>query len=162
METLDIGVLILRLVVGLTLLAHGVNHIFGGGGISGTARWFEGLGLRPGPLHAWSSALIEIIAGAGITLGLLTPLSCAAGIGVMTVAGLVAHRKNGFFVFREGYEYVLVLGAIALVIAIIGPGRLSIDQTIGVATAGWTAALLAGGLGLASAAGLLAVAWRPR
>ena len=65
-------------------------------------------------LQAWLSVLTEIAAGALLVLGLLTSFAAAAVISVMLVAGLLAHRTNGFFVFKEGYEYVLVLGVVAL------------------------------------------------
>src|SRR4051794_20614285 len=48
-----LGLLALRCMVGFTMFAHGYNHVWGGGKIAGTARWFESLGLKPGILHAW-------------------------------------------------------------------------------------------------------------
>jgi uncharacterized membrane protein YphA (DoxX/SURF4 family) len=106
--------LLLRVVVGLTMIAHGTNHWRGGGRIEGTARWFSGLGLRYGRLQAWMSVVTEIGAGALLVLGLFTPLACAAVISVMLIAGVLAHRPNGFFVFKDGYEYVLVLSVVSL------------------------------------------------
>ena len=55
----------------------------------------------------------------------------------MLVAGLLAHRVNGFFVFREGCEYVLVLGVVSLALGMLGPGWLSLDHAAGIATTGW-------------------------
>lgn len=161
METTDVALLAIRVCVGLTLIAHGLNHAFGGGKIAGTARWFESLGLRPGVVHAWSSVLAELAAGLGLVFGLLTPLACAAGIGTMTVAGLISHRRNGFFVFRDGYEYVLMISVICAAVALAGPGTASVDHLIGLDLAGVTGLLIAAGLGLAGAGLLLAVAWRP-
>ena len=69
----------LRIVVGIVFIAHGYNHIFGGGKIEGTGRWFDSLGMKPGSLHAWIASLTELGAGALLILGLLTPL---AGAGV--------------------------------------------------------------------------------
>ena len=86
----------LRVALGAVFLAHGINHVFGGGRIPGTARWFESLGMKPGRVHAWVASLTEIASGAGLVLGFLTPF-CGAGIvGVMTVAWIINHRKNGF------------------------------------------------------------------
>lgn len=99
---LDVGLLVLRLAAGGVFLAHGYNHIFGGGKIAGTGRWFESLGMRPGWLHAWTASLTEIGAGALLILGLLTPLAGGAVIGVMVVAWITNHLKNGFFIFRPG------------------------------------------------------------
>ena len=51
------------MTLGAVFLAHGINHIFGGGKIAGTGRWFESLGMKPGLLHAWTASLTEIGAG---------------------------------------------------------------------------------------------------
>ena len=59
----DLALLVLRVTVGAVFLAHGINHIFGGGKIAGTGRWFESLGMRPGWMHAWTASLTEIGAG---------------------------------------------------------------------------------------------------
>ena len=114
--------LLMRVVVGITMIAHGINHWKGGGRIEGTARWFSGLGLRYGKLQAWMSVVTEIGAGALLVIGLLTPLACAAVISVMLIAGILAHRPNGFFVFKDGYEYVLALSVVCLALATRDPG----------------------------------------
>src|SRR4029077_4686180 len=118
----------LRVLSGVTMIIHGLNHAFGGGRIAGAARWFESLGLRHGKVQATMSAGVEVAAGLGIAVGFLTPLSAAALIGVMLVAGITAHRKNGFFVCRDGYEYVLFIAVASLVLAVAGPGRISLDH----------------------------------
>ena len=163
MNRLDTALLLIRLVVGSTMLMHAYNHYFLGGRLAGTASWFESLGLRPGALQAWASIATEVAAGTGLILGLLTPFACAAAIGPMAVAGIVAHRRNGYFVFRDGYEYVLMIAVVATAIALTGPGRASLDHAIGLD------AHLGGGTGLAIAligglggtAALLAATWRP-
>ncbi|MBH0780779.1 DoxX family protein [Nocardia bovistercoris] len=161
MEVTDIAPLLLRLVVGVTMIAHGLNHWIGGGRIEGTARWFGGLGLRNGVLQAWFSVITEIGAGALLIVGLLTPFAAAAVVSVMLVAGLLAHRRNGFFVFKEGYEYVLVLAVVALALGFSGPGWLSLDHAFDIAITGWAGGGIALGLGVAGTAGLLAVFYRP-
>ena len=161
MNDADTAVALIRLVLGVIMIAHGLNHWRGGGKIAGTARWFSGLGLRNGVLQAWFSVITEIGAGALLVLGLFTPLACAAVISVTLVAGLLAHRRNGFFVFKDGYEYVLALGATALALALLGPGRLSLDHAADIEITGWTGGALALGAAVASTAGLLAVFWRP-
>src|ERR1700739_1050639 len=125
------ALLLVRVVVGGTMMMHGYNPWRGGGKIAGTARWFSGLGLRYGVLQAWMSVVTELGAGFLLIVGLVTPLACAAVISVMLIAGLLAHRKNGFFVFRDGYEYVLVLAAVCLALAMLGPGRASADDAAG-------------------------------
>jgi hypothetical protein len=69
------------------------------------------------------SVVTELGAGFLLIVGLLTPFACAAVISVMLIAGLLAHRRNGFFVFKDGYEYVLALSVVAPALAVIGPGR---------------------------------------
>jgi putative oxidoreductase len=156
-----VALLLVRVVVGLTMIAHGLNHWRGGGRIEGTARWFSGLGLRNGRLQAWLSVITEIGAGLLLVLGLLTPLACAAVISVMLVAGVLAHRPNGFFVFKDGYEYVLVLAIVSLALAMLGPGRLSVDQAAGISLPGWAGGGIALGVAAVATAGLLALFWRP-
>ena len=156
-----VALLLLRVVVGITMIAHGLNHWRGGGKIAGTARWFEGLGLRHGRLQAWASVVVEIGAGGLLILGLLTSLACAAVISVMLVAGLLAHRRNGFFVFKDGYEYVLVLAVVCLAIAALGPGPASVDAAAGIVVDGWAGAGIALGVGVLGTTGLLATFWRP-
>lgn len=157
----DVGLLLIRLVLGGTLIMHGWNHWRGGGKIAGTARWFDGLGLRPGLMQAWASVVTELGAGTLLVLGLLTPLGCAGAIGPMAVAGVVAHRRNGFFVFRDGYEYVLMISVVAVALAALGPGRISLDHAAGIRFAGTAGVLTALIAGLGGAALLLAASWRP-
>ena len=163
MGSAEIAVLLLvRLVVGLTMIAHGLNHWRGGGRIEGTARWFSGLGLRHGRLQAWMSVVTEVGAGALLVIGLLTPLACAAVMSVMLIAGMLAHRPNGFFVFRDGYEYVLVLLVICLGLATVGPGKLSVDYAAGITITGWAGGGVALGVAVVATAGMLATFWRPK
>jgi putative oxidoreductase len=152
--------LLVRLVVGGTMIAHGYNHWRGGGRIAGTAKWFTGLGLNYGVFQAWMSVITEIGAGFLLMLGMLTPLACAAIISVMLIAGLLAHRKNGFFVFRDGYEYVLVLAVVSLGLATLGPGRLSVDSAAGISITGWVGFGIALGVAVVAVAGMLAFFWR--
>lgn len=162
MAEVDVVALLVRVVLGVTMIAHGLNHWLGGGRIEGTARWFEGLGLRRGKLQAWLSVITEVGAGALLVLGLVTPLACAAVISVMLVAGVLAHRPNGFFVFKDGYEYVLVLSVVALALALLGPGRLSVDAAAGIEVIGWAGGGVAFGVAVAATAGMLALFWRPK
>ena len=157
------GLLILRVMVGIVMLAHGYNHIFRGGKIKGTAGWFESLGMKPGILHAWLASLTELGAGVMLIVGFLTPLAAAGVVGVMLVALITNHIGNGFFIFRpgEGYEYVLTLAMVGLSIGAIGAGKFSVDHAIDLDWTGWTGLLIAGVAGGGGAALLLAVFWRP-
>jgi putative oxidoreductase len=165
MSSYNMALLILRVTVGVVFLAHGVNHIYGGGKIAGTARWFESLGMKPGILHAWMASLVEVAAGAALVLGLFTPIAAAGVVGVMLVAFITNHMKNGFFIFRpgEGYEYVMTLTLVAVAIGTIGPGQWSIDGHISALQHlwGWPGFGIAVGAGGLGAAALLGAYWRP-
>ena len=130
MTPYDVGLLILRVVLGLTLAAHGLNKFFGGGKIPGTARWFESIGMKPGKFHATVAASTETAAGVGLAAGLLTPIPAAGFVSLMLVAAWTVHRANGFFIVKEGWEYNLVLAASAIAVATLGPGKLSLDYLI--------------------------------
>jgi putative oxidoreductase len=150
---MSIGLLILRLVVGLTLAAHGAQKLFGwfgGYGVAGTGQFMEQLGFRPGRLHAAQAGLAELLGGVFLAAGFLTPAAAAALVAVMLVATVSVHLKKGFFAHNGGYEYTLVLGGAALGLAFTGPGALSLDQALGISLSGETwglAALVAGLIG---------------
>ena len=162
-EVGDWALLILRVVVGVTLAAHGYNKFFGGGRIAGTARWFESIGMRPGRRHATLAAGSEIAAGLALAAGFLTAPAAAGFVGLMTVAFWVAHRGKGFFVMNDGWEYTVVLATVAVVIATMGPGGLSLDSVIGVAEAldGPVGLAVSLGGGVVAAVLLLAAFYRP-
>ena len=152
---MSIGLLILRLVVGLTLAAHGTQKLFGwfgGYGLMGTGGFLEKLGFVPGRRAALAAGLAETGAGLLLALGLATPVAAALALSVMVVAIVTVHAPKGFFVSNGGYEYNLVLGIAALSLAFTGPGPLSLDAVFGVGDAGsgWGLAALA--VGLAGAA----------
>ena len=164
-HAIDLALLVLRFAVGGVMLAHGYNHIFGGGKIAGTARWFGSMGMRPPLVQAWMASLTELGAGTLLVLGLLTPFGGAGVVGTMTVAWIINHRKNGFFIFRpgEGWEYVMVLLVTGIVLGALGAGTWSLDHALEIddnliGTPGLLIAAAAGGLG-----GLLLIAtcWRP-
>ena len=148
---MEIGLLVLRLVVGLGFAAHGAQKLFGafgGHGLEGTAGFFEGIGLRPGRLHAWAAGSAEFFGGLLIALGLATPFAAAALIAVMTAAVLSVHLPNGFFVAGNGYEYNLVLVAAVFALAAIGAGDWSLDRALDLDLAGTGWALGALGAGI--------------
>jgi putative oxidoreductase len=163
MTAYDVGLLILRVVVGVTLAAHGYNKFFGGGRIPGTARWFESIGMKPGTFHAKVAATTEMSAGLGLAAGLLTPIPAAGFVALMFVAAWTVHRPHGFFIINEGWEYVMVLAVTAVAVATIGPGKLSLDWLIFGHNwlDGWTGLLLSVLLGLAGAIGQLLIFYRP-
>ena len=167
MTAYDVGLLILRLVLGLTMAAHGYNKFFGGGRIKGTAGWFESIGMKPGVFHARVAATTELSAGLGLAVGLLTPVTAAGFVALMLVAAWTVHRHNGFFIVKEGWEYNLVLAAAAVAVAALGAGKLSLDYALLRTTSvyalqhGWPGFLIAVVLGLAGGIGQLAIFYRP-
>lgn len=163
MTPYDVALLILRLVLGLTLAAHGLNKFFGGGRIPGTARWFESIGMKPGKFHATVAATTETAAGLGLAAGLLTPIPAAGFVSLMLVAAWTVHRANGFFIVKEGWEYNLVLAVTAVVVATLGAGKLSLDHLIFGKNwfDGWQGLAISVGLGLAGAVGQLLIFYRP-
>lgn len=149
---MSIGILILRLVVGLTLAAHGAQKLFGwfgGPGVTKTAAGFEKLGFVPGRRKAFMAGLTEIGSGLLLALGLATPAAAALVFAVMVVAGVSAHLKQGFFLQNHGYEYTLILGLAGLSVAFTGAGSLSLDALVGLSLAGarWGLAAFVVGLG---------------
>jgi putative oxidoreductase len=164
LDSINLVLLALRVGVGAVMLAHGINHIYGGGKIAGTGRWFASLGMKPGIVHAWLASLTEVGGGAMLVLGLLTPLGGAAVIGVMLVALITNHRGNGFFIFRpgEGWEYVMTLTIAGFAIAVLGAGEWSLDNALDVfQPPGVDGLLIALVAGVGGAVALLAGFWRP-
>lgn len=159
---LDLAMLLLRVALGVMLIAHGANKILGTGGMDATAGWFESLGLRPGHLHARLASFTEIGAGALILVGLATTVASAAFIGLMLVATFTDHRGKGYFVFNGGWEYTVLVAAVAVVPALVGPGRWSLDHMYGVDTFGFGWACAAVAAGVFAAAGLMATCYRPQ
>jgi len=149
---MDLGLLLLRLTVGLTLAAHGAQKLFGwfgGYGLDGTGQFLAMLGFQPGRRHALMAGLTEAVGGLLLAIGLLTPIAAAIILSVMVVAGVSVHADKGFFAAAGGYEYPLVLGLAGLTVAFTGPGALSIDALAGLATSGvaWGMAALVVGAG---------------
>ena len=158
---LNLGLLILRLALGPMLLLHGCNKVWGGGGLTGTEGWFRSLGLRPAWLHARIAPVNEIAAGILMTLGLLNGLAAMAFVGLMLVATFTDHRGKGYFVFKGGWEYTVLVAMAAVAIAALGPGDWSLDHAFGLdlTGTGWAVAAALGGA--AAAAVLMAVSYRP-
>lgn len=158
----NLGMLLVRLALGPMLFIHGWNKVAGAGGIGGTVRWFEGLGLRPAWLHARLAAATELGAGVLVSVGLLTGLGVGAFVGLMAVAALTDHRGKGYFVFKGGYEYTLLIAMVAVALAAVGPGDWSLDHALGLKLSGgvWAGVALVVGIGAAGA--LLASSYRPR
>jgi putative oxidoreductase len=157
----DLGLLLIRLALGPMLVAHGVNKAFGAGGLAGTEGWFASLGLRPAWVHARLAAATEVAAGVLLTVGLLTPVATAAFVGLMVVATRTDHRGKGYFVFKGGWEYTVLVAVVAVGLASTGPGGWSLDDALGLDLAGAGWALGVAVVGVAAALGMLAACYRP-
>jgi putative oxidoreductase len=127
------GLLILRLVVGLTIAAHGSQKLFGvwgGSGMTGWTQVVQRLRMRPARPLAWVAALSEFGGGLLLALGLLSPLGSLAIIGAMLVAIATVHLSKGFWVSKGGYEFNLTLIGASAALAITGPGAYSLDNAL--------------------------------
>jgi len=158
-ETAALAQLLLRGVLGGTMIAHGLRHART---LDGTAGWFASIGFRQPRLQAQLSAAVEVGAGAALAGGVATPLAASAVVGTMAVAYRTVHRPNGYFITAEGWEYVGFISAAAVALAALGPGRFSGDHLLGLDNAGkpWHRAALAAGLGIGGAAAQLRAFWR--
>jgi putative oxidoreductase len=148
----SLGLLVLRVVVGILFVGHGTQKLFGwfgGHGVDGTGAFFENLGLPPGRQMAVAAGLAEAAGGALLALGLLTPLAAAGLTSVMLTAIWSAHRQQGLWATEGGYEYNLVLMAALFALAAVGPGDWSLDQALNISAAGsgWALAQLGAGIG---------------
>jgi putative oxidoreductase len=130
----DFGLLLLRIGIGGTFLAHGLQKVFGlwgGLDIAGFARSIQVLGYQQTTTLAWATGIGELVAGAFVLLGLATPLAAAGLLGIMINAVLVKYG-NGFFVAGPtgamAIELDLVLGLGAAAVVLTGPGRFALDN----------------------------------
>jgi putative oxidoreductase len=132
----DLGLIVIRVVVGGVVLAHGLQK-FGyleGPGQEGTAGFFEGgLGFRPGWFWALVVGVVELVGGALIVAGLLGPIGPLAIAADLAVAALVVHWPKGFWATNGGIEFPLVLSVAAVGLAITGFGGFSLDALLGIA-----------------------------
>src|SRR5574342_828138 len=127
---INLGLLIIRLVVGVLFIGHGAQKLFGwfgGYGLKGTGGWFESIGMKPGVTMALFAGLAEFVGGLLFALGLLTPLAGIMIAATMLMAIVKVHAPNGLWSTANGYEYNLTLIAVAIGVALIGPGTYALD-----------------------------------
>ena len=132
----DVGLLLLRLTLGLVFLGHGAQKAFGafgGPGFAGATGFIGSLGLRPARFWTGLAVSGELVAGLLFVLGLLTPVAGLLVLATMAVAIAKVHGPKGFFVQDGGYEYNLVLIIAAVALALVGPGAFSLDHVLGLA-----------------------------
>jgi len=132
--SVDLGILIIRVLFGAALAAHGAQKLFdwfGGYRLKGTGGFFEQLGFRPGVPFAAAAGLSEFGGGVLLTLGLFTPFGAAAVLSAMLVAIVSVHLKNGFFAMGNGFELPFLYAVAAFALAFTGPGAFSLDALLG-------------------------------
>jgi putative oxidoreductase len=134
-SSVAIAWLILQLVCGLTLAAHGAQKLFGWFDGSGFAKWEQGMRsqrLHPARFWAGMNVLGELGGGLSLAFGFLTPLGAAGIFGAMFMAMVKSHWKNGFFNSKRGIEFPLSLMAISTAIGLTGPREISLDHLFGI------------------------------
>lgn len=127
------GLAVLRVVVGLTFMAHGSQKLFGwfgGYGLAGVGQWMESIGLAPGYLMALLAGSGEFFGGLALLLGLLVRPAAVVLAVVSLVAMFSVHWVNGFFITNNGYEYALALLAVSVALLLDGAGKLSLDERL--------------------------------
>jgi putative oxidoreductase len=130
-----LGLLVIRLAVGLIMAAHGAQKIFGWWGGTGMQGWTGAMvrmRIRPAAPWAWASALAELVGGLMVAIGFLNPLGSFALAGSMLVAIALVHWPKGFWTTKGGYEFNLLIVAAAATVAIAGPGAYSLDGVLGI------------------------------
>jgi len=130
--------LALRLPVGIILIAHGGQKLFGlfgGYGLAGTGQWMDSVGIHPGVLMALLAGSAEFFGGLALLFGVLVRPAAAAVAFTMLVAIFSVHLSKGLFMANNGYEYALALLAVAVALVVSGAGRLSVDEALAGRTA---------------------------
>jgi putative oxidoreductase len=133
-EMKDLGLLILRLVGGGLLAGHGAQKLFGwfgGGGIEGTAGMMQGMNLKPPKPWAMLAGASEFGGGLLTALGALGPVGPVGTIGAMEMATLKAHWGKPIWNTKGGAELPVLNMAFALAVALLGPGKYSVDGALG-------------------------------
>ena len=131
--SVDLGMLVLRVLFGAAMAAHGGQKLFGwfgGYGLKATGGFFEQLGFRPGVAFAAAAGLSEFGGGVLLAVGLFTPFGAAAILAAMLVAMATVHLKNGFFAMTNGIELPLLYATVALGFLLGGGGVLSFDALL--------------------------------
>ena len=134
LTAISIGLLMLRLVVGLAMAAHGSQKLFGwfgGHGLAGTGGFFEMLGFKPGRLFALAAGTTELLSGMLVATGVLGPIGPALMLSVMIVAMVTVHWKNGYFAQSNGIELPVMFSVAAVALAFTGFGQFSVDALAG-------------------------------
>lgn len=130
---ISVGILLMRLVIGIAFIGHGAQKLFGwfgGYGPKGTGGWMESIGIKPGVTMAVLAGLMELVGGFMFAAGLLTPVAAVLIVATMLGAIIKGHAPNGFWSTSNGIEFPLTVLVVAAGIALTGPGSISLDALI--------------------------------
>lgn len=153
---LNVGVLLVRVVIGLAMAAHGAQKLFGwfgGIGLAGTGQFFDSIGFRPGRVMAVLAGLSEFVGGLLVAVGLFGPIGPALIVAVMITAAGSVHWSNGFFAMVNGIEVPVLYAATAAGLAFISYGAYSLDALFG-ATRFWTPDLIVAAIAIGVLGGI--------
>ena len=129
------ALVILRLAVGLLLVGHGAQKLFGwfgGHGLHGTAQWLGSIGFRPALAWALLAGILELGGGLLFSLGMFTPLG-SLGIGASMLTAIAKVHWPKLWVTEGGLELPLVNLAVVIAVGLTGPGVVSLDHALGTA-----------------------------
>ncbi len=134
--TMDLGLLILQVVIGLLMMGHGAQKLFGwfgGQGLRATTEWLARMGLRAPRFWALMAGFAELGGGLLFALGLFHPIGPLAVLAVMIAAIALVHWSHGLWISNGGSEYSFVLAVLAVVMGLWSPGAYSLDRVLGIA-----------------------------
>ena len=126
---IDLGILVLRLALGIMFVAHGLQMafgLFGGSGVKGFSKMLSGLGFAPAMLWACIASYTVLLGGLLVIVGVQTRLAAALLLIFILTAGISVHLGKGFFLSNGGYEYTFIIAAICLALILLGPGKFNI------------------------------------
>jgi putative oxidoreductase len=136
LQTLSIGLLLARVVIGFIMAAHGAQKLFGwfgGYGLRGTGQFFDQMGYKPGLAFAAAASISEVVSGLLVAFGFLGPIGPTLIIAVMIVAAISVHWEHGLFASNNGIELPLLYAVGAFALALTGFGQYSLDAWLGIA-----------------------------
>jgi len=126
---LDLGILVLRLALGIMFVAHGLQMVFGlfgGPGVKGFSQMLSGLGFAPAMFWSYIASYTVLLGGLLVIIGVQTRLAAILLLIFILTAGIKVHLNKGFFLSNGGFEYTFVIAAICLALILLGPGKFSV------------------------------------